>query len=599
MTETHYIYTPAGKQEVEPFIEAENMTITFDFVNNVADIGFSEVTFFGKTARLIEQIRSDSSNIFTSLKYEIEFIDGSESLSVIRYLDLRKFRLEKEKNFVKVGMQRNVDETHIKDMAKAVFFDDFPNYNSIPYVISAIPDTSEICLLSFATFYIIFEFQKILEDVRADILAGSSGVGTPTSVANTVGNIVKLTILFTQGFVMIRRIIRVTVQPLKHKRFAYVRDLFDFGARRIGFSGGSETIFHKGIWRDAVIVCKSAFNPNNDNDGLRGFFSPNNAAEFDIFDKDFGFLIEEMQRFFNLKEIVPDGNKLIVDLEFIPTTASYVIDNYSNVDVYDNTDELNASLFLSFATDTNEKNTIDYYYGTSVQVSTQRPAGVVPFDQNLLTGIDYVQGYFSRAIDKRELTFPEKIVDGFLKVLQPILDVLFTVLDAIIDVVNAILRTLNRILSFLGLNFNVPTLNKPNRPNIGNLIENRIGVMLLENDFLALEKLTLINTNDTPRNRTIKDSINAERIYIDFHRRDFITNNINERRTYNSVRNRLQDFNQMTSEQALLNENNQVERVLKIEWNKTLSLSKIETEAVTPQPTTLIERRKVVGNIER
>ncbi len=122
MTETHYIYTPAGKQEVEPFIEAENMTVTFDFVNNVADIGFSEVTFFGKTARLIEQIRSNSSNIFTSLKYEIEFIDGTESLSVIRYLDLRKFRLEKEKNFVKVGMQRNVDEAHIKDIAKAVFF---------------------------------------------------------------------------------------------------------------------------------------------------------------------------------------------------------------------------------------------------------------------------------------------------------------------------------------------------------------------------------------------------------------------------------------------------------------------------------------------
>jgi hypothetical protein len=586
MTEKHYIYTANGtKIEVEPFIEAENLTISFDFILNKADTSVSNVTFFGKTAELIKELRNDTQNIFTALKYEIEFVDKNETLLVERYLDMKSYEHEKEKNYVKIGFLKNIDEQNIKELAKTINFESFTGYQNIPYVTSSIPDNNEILLLFFATSYITFELVKVIIDLSKNGAETATVIGAGSGITGAIANAIKIATLSVNAVLLINRIIKLTIQPIKYKRFAYVRDLIDYGARQIGFVNGSNTFFHSNPhFRNSIIVCKSFFNPSTDNDGLRGFVNSNSNI-LDVYDKTFEALISECQRVFKLLKFQQsnDGTQLILDLEDIPITASYQIANYSNVVHSDNSDSLAANLHLSFSTDINDLNTIDFYEGTTYTVQTLRTS-IVPVQRNLLTGLEDITSVWCRAIDKRKLTIPEKIVSAFLKAIQKVLDTLFDILDVVIDGINAVIKVLNKILNFLGLKWKIPTLDKPNRPDFGNAIENRIGMMVLSNDFLANEKFAVINPNDKPKLRTLNRVVDMQQIYYICHQRYILTNNLKNRTSYLAVRNRLEDFNTMTRERALIDENGNVQRILSIEWNKTIKQSVINTEDIKALP---------------
>jgi hypothetical protein len=480
MTETHYITINGIRQEVEPFKEAENLEISFNFDERTVENNVSNVTFFGKTAFLLLGLRQNPSNIFVNLKYDIELIDGNQSLNISRFIDMKSLLHEKETNYVKVNFIRSIDKNQILELAKNVNFAAFPLYKPVPYVISELPNNQEIALLSFATFYIVFEFQKILSDLIQNQAETASVITAPSGISGTIAQISKLVILTAQGVPMIIRLVRATIQPLKYKKFAYVRDLFDYAAQRLGLVG-ADTIFHTDpLYRKSVIICKSFINLE-DSQGLRGFFNPNNSSQVDYFDKNFDFLMNDLERFFNIEriEVNETSNKLVFQIQNIPTTASFTIDDYSDVGITDNAAELNASYFITFSTDTNELNTIDFYEGTALQVST-RAINPLTINENGLTGLESVTTYFTRAIPKTSLTVPEKIIKTFLDVIQPIFNVLFETLKVLVSVVNSVTKQLNRVLNILGLSFQIPQIVVPPRPNLSDLIENRLGAMLLQ-----------------------------------------------------------------------------------------------------------------------
>jgi hypothetical protein len=586
MTETHYITINGIPQEVEPFIEAENLEISFNFDERTVENNVSNVTFFGKTAFLLLGLRQNPSNIFVNLKYDIELVDGNQSLNISRFIDMKSLLHEKETNYVKVNFIRAIDKNQILELAKNVNFAAFPNYKPVPYVISELPNNQEIALLSFATFYIVFEFQKILSDLLKNQVETASVITAPSGISGTIAQISKLVILTAQGVPMIIRLVRATIQPLKYKKFAYVRDLFDYAAQRLGLVG-ADTIFHTDpLYRKSVIICKSFINLE-DSQGLRGFFNPNNSSQVDYFDKNFDFLMNDLERFFNIEriEVNETSNKLVFQIQNIPTTASFTIDDYSDVGITDNAAELNASYFITFSTDINELNTIDNYEGTSLQVST-RSINPLTINENGLTGLESVTTYFTRAIPKTSLTVPEKIIKTFLDVIQPIFNVLFETLKVLVSIVNSVTKQLNRVLNILGLSFQIPQIVVPPRPNLSDLIENRLGAMLLQNDFLTNEKLTILEENTENTKKTKVVTIDVEDIFNKFHEKELLVNNLRTKKEYRKVIMQLHDFNNITREEALKLSNGDVERVLNINWNKSQNFATLQTESVKNIPIT-------------
>ncbi len=180
---------------------------------------------------------------------------------------------------------------------------------------------------------------------------------------------------------------------------------------------------------------------------VHGYLAPN-AAQRGYFNGTFGEFLRIAKLLCNGKIIIKDGELILEPYGYNLSSPKYQLPDV-RVDWWEyNTDEFKSNIILAFQSDLNDKNTIEQYKGTSVQITQYEK---VPRNPDLFMGKGLERITFPCALGKRktELTGPEKILKLVAKIVNGMVDVLTNIIDAIIDVINFVVDLINEILEFI------------------------------------------------------------------------------------------------------------------------------------------------------
>ena len=179
----------------------------------------------------------------------------------------------------------------------------------------------------------------------------------------------------------------------------------------------------------------------------------------------------------------------------------YTIPSVINTKYQLNTNEFTSNFLCSFQTDLSDSNTITDYLGTNYQV-TLRPQNILNNELVLMKGLNQVE--FAYALGKRkvELTAVERLFDEINEQIDNIVGGAVDLLNTIIYVINDVIDGINNLVDFfedlgglVGFDITIPDI--PQIPDVpysplGELLDNRIGMLLLEKDSFMVDKILRI-----------------------------------------------------------------------------------------------------------
>jgi len=431
---------------------------------------------------------SGGPGVFEGLPFRLNLEEGSESLELIRgYIDLTNsevnFKCDRIEAFVKEagsktwledGAQDSFTYQYLEIEKKTITSDD---YIFQPYVISTVPDNKEIAILLLMTFSVKVALDSAIQNViqtAVELLGAASAVRAA----------IKFVFIVAYLVVLIITIINQIVQPIKYHACMRLQTLLEKGAEHLGLKFES-SVFLDPVWRDMVVLPAKYSNPPSDDDtNILGFQKPNKTIQKGYYNGTFGQLMRSFETLINGKKFVSDGVIRIERRDYNPSSANFKIPDVEIKGFGVNADELKSNTLLKFTTDLQETNTIDNYEGNVCQVTTS-PITISNPNMVLMSGLSNINSEFARGIRKEDYTKPEQFI---LNVLKPI--------DKLIG-----------SLSDVAAKVNI----KINKTNLTNLIEKRLGMLLLENDHFSVPKLISLNISPNAEGNKIKDE-NAARV---------------------------------------------------------------------------------------
>lgn len=434
--------------------------------------------------------------VFEGLPFKLNLEEGSESLELIRgYIDLTNsevnFKCDRIEAFVKKagsktwledGAQDSFTYQYLEVKKNTITSDD---YIFQPYVISTIPDNREIAILLLMSFSVSIALKDAilnLEEAIVELLGGPASV--LRAVIKVVLIVAYLVILIITIINLIRDIINQIIQPIKYHACMRLQTLLEKGAEHLGLKFES-SVFLDPVWRDMVVLPAKYSNPPSDEDtNILGFQKPNKTIQKGYYNGTFGQLMRSFETLINGKKFVSDGVIRIERRDYNPSTANFKIPDVEIKGFGVNADELRANTLLKFTTDLQDENTINNYEGNTCQVITE-PITVSNSDMVLMSGLRNVNSEFSMGIPKESYTKPEQFI---LNVLKPI--------DKLIGALSDVAAKVNI---------------KINKTNLSNLIEKRLGMLLLANDHFSVPKLMSLNISPNAEGNKLKDE-NAARV---------------------------------------------------------------------------------------
>lgn len=284
------------------------------------------------------------------------------------------------------------------------------------------------------------------------------------------------------------------------------------------------------------------------------------------------------KKFINGKIILPNGTTDLVmeRRDYSPNAPTYQLPDIRQDWNGYNTEELFANMVLQFTKDLNDKNCIDEYEGTIYQITHQQ-VNTVNKHLAFLEGVRQIQIDAARGIRKVVMTDTENMMADIITIMNNWRPLIIAFLNSTISGVNstiifvinpfifsmngfilavtAFVNTFNAVINFinsLGAGLSNATLTAPSLipffqlvPFITNatfpplpLLDARIGAMLVENDFISVPKMVLIDTGRSEWNQRIgflrhnnKDIVNAKYLWDNYYYIDAFVGTPNNRRT--------------------------------------------------------------------
>ena len=384
----------------------------------------------------------------------------------------------------------SVDFQFLYDTNPALFSGKFID---IPYVINTLPKANEAFLAIISTFTIA---QQLLAAAQSliEILADISAVLTTVAgIIKLVSFIIYFITLLATLVKLIYDLINYIIQPVKYHQAMRIKDLLTIGCSHFGYTFQS-SIF-SGAMKDAVILPEKYQNP--DTDGILGFLTPNEPEMRGYYKGTFGQLLRDLRVIFNAKIIIDNG-KLIFerrDYDLNPATTYQLPDLRNDFNGF-NTNEFKSGYYLKFQTDLNDKNTIDSYEGTAYQITFQ--PNIVANKKNLLfKGYESIDFPFALGKKKTSFTIPEQVILSFL-------DGFSAIVNAPISLINSVFKNKINDAPATAVNF-------------GASISVRLGMLLLENDYVNVPKIFVINEGAIPKKTNINETITAKYLWDNYH----------------------------------------------------------------------------------
>lgn len=434
---------------------------------------------------------------------------------------------------------------------------------SIPYIISTIPNAFETMLAIISIFSVLFILTSQLEEIL-ELALGSLNPLQFMDIVKLILRGLYVATIFISLFIIVKQIINLLVQPVKYHEAMYTRDLLEIGAAHFGFTFKS-SIYEPSspFYNEVILPEKFNNNINSNKDDVLGWLTPNNILTFGYFIGTFGDLIRILKTKYNAK-LYFIGNQLRLERrDFKQGAALYKIPSIDDEDDFRvNANELVANRVLEFVVDNNDKNTRQRYQGTLTQITAVAGTVLNP-DFRLIKGSLRKTIALARGNRKNTLTTIERVIKGLAVAIDPVANTIVKIFNGAMSVFSTIINVANTILSVLTLvgitvtvqdiidgfnnflnNLGVPpivaavlsgnpiivftilNLDTDNLPtltwtNIGKAIEERFGMLLVENDFISVPKTFIINEAAIPLSTdlSVLDIVfeNTEFLYNNFH----------------------------------------------------------------------------------
>lgn len=359
------------------------------------------------------------------------------------------------------------------------------DYRLVPYCVSAIPDYQMLLSTALALFVVIKEIAEIIRKT-ADIAAELSV--PPVTLVGAVKLILQaayLVVIIAAIIGLIQTFVNCIIQPKKYKKAMYVRTLFQKACDYLGLQFQSSILnTATSPYYRAAIMPRKVVQPNPNFIGFkRAADESQTNTSYGYYDGTFGQLIRQCEQIFNAKANI-SGNTLYFERrDYFQITSSLTLPNLdlggiNNGEYRYNAHELASNYLTIWELDNQELNTYDHYEGTSCQMQCT-PIVVGNKKNILLQNLVEKRLAFSLAKRKEVLTAPEKVLDTIINI--------FTFFTGVSPV------------------------------------PNRIGWLLLSNDFTGTQKFMILDSSDKidPNN---KFRTSASTLMNNFHSINFPLN---------------------------------------------------------------------------
>ena len=433
----------------------------------------------------------------------------------------------------------------------------------VPYVLSSIPDNKEALLSLVSVTFLSITIASELED----IIEKSVGLANPLDFMGVVKLILR--IIYVIGLiitlaVLIVRIVNLMIQPVKYHDCMNVRKLCQIGADYFGMTFKSSILDTDPFNRLTILPKKYSHDISdvNNSDGsidkILGFISPSNGDSKGYFIGTYGDLLRALKEIFNAK-LIMDGNIIQLEREDFNTSANnYITPAVDQTDFRLNASDFKANYTVEFQRDFNDRQSINNYEGNITQ-AIRTPIATTNSDMTLMVGLESRLIPFARATRKERFTEPELIVRSIAVVFDPIIQAIVDVINSVIGEINTFIRRILKGRKLFGLSIkrdlqaeidslenltgidlgiddvsDTDFLKEIEYVSIVDKIDARIGMLLMENDFVDSSKIFLLDEDADPLLTDISVDnatfINSEYLYNNFHFiRSFVvsSNNVN------------------------------------------------------------------------
>lgn len=508
-------------QEVNRPLNYKQLTVELNYDKDRSDNAVSLTEFEwglgsqvdGKdAAQIINDYRrgglSGGVGVFEGLPFRIEIVESNKTLVLHDgYLDASSALYDSDKVVISSIERKNVD--WLNDVADSWSYDfgfeneefDSSEFIPIPYIISTIPDTAEATMALLSLFSMVITVADQVISLAEYIAEGATVINSIGAAAKIIIRLAYIAILILSIVNVLIHLINVIIQPVKFMHGMTIKRLCEIGAEHFDMSFESP-ILDQDPFDRAVIIPRKFNQPVNDTTnalfggigGVQAAFVTSRTYGFTgaidptargFFRGTYGELLRALKIMFKAKILIEDGVLKLVPKNFNNSSPQYTIPPIDITDFKLNFEELKSNYTVEFQTDINDKNTMQNYEGVFTQVITQ-PKGVNNKDTVLMKGVENNNIPFARGHGKKQLTTPEGIINSMLGLINSLFGV-----------------PQNVFWNPLG--------------DIGD----RIDMMLLENDFIDVPKIVLIDQNQDPFKTVISTDnetfVNSDYLYRNHH----------------------------------------------------------------------------------
>lgn len=513
-------------QVVNPPVNQDDVSI--GFVNHITHIERTnttkEFTWVDDEAKIIQDWL-DNGKLFDKLTHTIDIVDGSDKKTFNRYLDLSAANFDNDKIDADSTTDKKLDwfTKHVAGISFERLYEEGKitdsDFTQVPYVISSIPDYRGAFLTILSITMMSIELNDSINELAA--IAGELA-----TVIDSVGALVRVLIRLVWIILKILTLVELLldlvallIQRVKYIPAMSFNQMLSFGLAEVGLKLGNSIIPD-----DHYYIPKTFEQPDSvDDSRIKGIFYPNQSTLTGYYRGSMGRLWQLISDMYFAKLDLRNTTVNIVPYNEKPTAANVTIPDVDQDAYRINARNIPPLLQLSFTHDVEDDNTITNWTGTNVEVRF-RPANGQNPTYNPFSDQGVVRVFpFALCTRKDELTVVEKIVDVLGRGLDKLLNVLIKGVNAITDAIDQVTKfidkTINKVLKFFGANpinlqTNIPTIPKT---SFGSQIEDRIGMLSLENDHFTVDKIVKLQVSQEPRlTKVVSKGITAKKFYYDY-----------------------------------------------------------------------------------
>tara|TARA_R110001606_G_scaffold1820_6_gene6979 strand:- start:3677 stop:5536 length:1860 start_codon:yes stop_codon:yes gene_type:complete len=530
-----------NNRKVNNPINNDDVALEINFQPGDNDVSLSTFSFewAENEAKILTDYLKDGvsggKGITMGLPHRREIVENGKILSVLDgYIDLASAQWDRD--LITADTKERAGLEWVTEVADGIDFQTlyqkgFLTDNDkvfVPYVISSVPNYKDIMITTLTLVSIGIWIRQSIKEISAGITETTTIVDSLGGIIQTIAAIIYAIFLVISIVKLILDLVALVISRVKYAASMSVNKQIEAACSYLGLKYSSK-LLQSAEWNKLHII-PEAFAPpvTQADDRIKGYLFGNKIEQTGYYTGTFGDLLRRITGMFNLRIVSSSKGLELLPMIKPLTSANFTIPNYYIPQFTTNANNLVSNLQLRFETDMVDLNTIDNYKGTIMQSQLSHPS-VSKAEKNiqLLKGFNQVSFGFSRAIRKEKLTQPEDALDTLLDVIGGVIGALINVGNAVIGVVNEImekLRNVKRVLGRIGIDIKVdfdpvPTLDDP---NLGDIIDNRIGMMLLDRDQIGNAKIVLLDVNADMKKTKIavdnNDKLNARYIFEQFHK---------------------------------------------------------------------------------